>query len=904
MAKISPMYKQYKTLKSAQPNALLLFRLGDFYELFSDDAELVARELGLTLTQRRFSKEITLPMAGFPHRYINSYISRLIKRGHKVAVAEQLEDARQAKGLVKRGITRVITSGTVMDDTLLKEYTENFILALSIKGINKTEAEQVGLAYLDLSTGNFTCTQLSYANLAEEIARIQPSEIILPPKLAQDQNFRQILTQLGVARISPLEDSVFTLENGLQILQEQFKVATLEAFSTDTEALIAASAILYYLKSNQLSDLKHITTLNTYHLSDFLILDAITRRNLELTQTMRERKYEGSLLSTLDKTQTRMGARLLRRWLSQPLSHKQKIERRLESIEKLCLDSFLRQDLQAGLDGMYDLERLAGRIGYGNAHARDLINLKVSLERIPQLKKCLDSLTSLSPNTTPPALLGELNLNLNPLSELAALINMALIDEPPILITEGGLIKPAYNAKLEDLRNIASQGRQWLTDYETSEREKTGIKNLKVKYNGVFGFFIEITKSNLSRVPKSYQRRSSIANGERFTTTQLKAQARKILNAEDEAHLLEYELFLGLRRQVAQNLPLLRQTAQAIAQLDVLTALADLATTNNYSKPKIATEIVLELEEARHPVVEQALSGETPFVPNNCTLNTEQSLIVLTGPNMSGKSVYLRQTALNVLLAHIGSFVPAKSATIGLVDRIFVRAGASDDISQGRSTFLVEMSETAHIIHHATEKSLIILDEVGRGTSTYDGLSLAWAVAEDIYQHLNARCLFATHFHELTDLGDKLPHAKNYSLAVHEEAGNVIFLRQLIPGGADQSYGIHVARLAGLPPRILNHAQEILTELEEKRHPQQINGQKPSPMPKPTEPALALAENNSTYTITPETNTLAWAKNGQVDEESIVTVLRELYQSDIAHLTPLEALIQLNAWQQQLKNNS
>ena len=886
MPKQTPMYKQYKELKGIHPNALLFYRLGDFYELFEDDAEIGARELGLTLTKRRFSNELRLPMAGVPHRHVDSYINRLIQKGYMVAVADQLEDARKAKGLVKRGIVRVVTSGTVMDQPMLKEHANNFLLALM-----PTKA-QIGLAYVDISTGEFNCATFNQANpddLTEEISRIRPSEVILPPTLYADAALCQSLTQLDVARVTPLEDAI----DGQSILKNHFKVASLEAYGEHPCALEAAGAIIHYLKTNQLSELAHITSLSTYQQTDYMTLDSITRRNLELNQTLRHGYTQGSLLTILDQTKTRMGTRRLRRWINQPLRNLSQIQARLDAVEVLLNNAFVRQDLRELLHGMYDLERLAGRIGYGNANGRDLINLKATLTRIPNIK---DHLSRISANT----LLTHLHAELDPLTHLVDTITRSLVDEPPILLTDGGLIKPGFHSELDSLRNTAQNSRAWLTEYETAERQRTGIKNLRVKYNQVFGFFIEVTKSNLSNVPDNYQRRATISTGERFITGELKAQEATILSAEDAANDLEYDLFLQIRQQVADHLPALRQTATALAQLDVLLSLAEVAALNNYVKPELAETPTLALQQTRHPVVEQTLPGETPFVPNDCHLNDEQRLVVLTGPNMSGKSVYLRQTALAVLMAQMGSFVAASAATVGLSDRIFVRAGASDDISQGRSTFLVEMSETAHILHHATSRSLVILDEVGRGTSTYDGMSLAWAVAEDIHQTLNARCLFATHFHEMTALAEALPGIRNYSLAVREEADEVIFLRQLIPNGADRSYGIHVARLAGLPPRVLTKAERVLASLENRP------GNKPSPSltreAETAPPITALAEREAPYQI--NTRPIADGLILPVDDPQVWQVINAVYHLNIANLTPVEALVQINAWQQQLKQKS
>ena len=879
MPKHPPMYRQYRQLKAEHPNALLLYRLGDFYELFEEDAEIAARELGLTLTRRRFSKDLHLPMAGFPYRYANRYIARLIGKGYMVAVADQLEDSRQAKGLVKRGVVRVVTSGTVMEHPFLKETADNFLLALAPQG------ETVGLAFVDLSTGNFQCTQLPRADLPEELAHLRPSEVLLPPALHADAPFCQSLRELGVARLSPLDEAVFSPQAARRTLQAHFGVASTEAFGDAPLGHIAAAAILHYLKTNHLAELSHLTTLSAYHLPDYLALDTVTRRNLELTRTLRDGNRRGSLWHTLDETQTRMGARLLRRWILQPLAHRPAIQSRLDAVETLVGDAFLRHDVRAALRGMYDLERLAGRIGYGNANARDLVNLKNTLSRVPAIKAALATKMT-GDGAEGVGALADLQTRLHPLTDIVDLVNRALVDEPPILLTEGGLIKPGFNPQLDALRQTAQSGRDWLTEYEAAERERTGIKNLRVKYNQVFGFFIEVTKSNLSRVPADYERRATIASGERFITPQLKARESEILTAEENANSLEYDLFAEVRQTIARRLPPLQETARALAQLDALASLAEVAALRGYAKPRLADSPLLRLREGRHPVVEQHLPDETPFVPNDCELSPDRRLIVLTGPNMSGKSVYLRQVALAVLMAQMGSFVAAAEAEIGLTDRLFVRAGASDDISQGRSTFLVEMSETAHILRHATERSLVVLDEVGRGTSTYDGLSLAWAVAEEVHQTVRARCLFATHFHELTALGDALPAAANFSMAVREEGGEVLFLRRLVPGGSDRSYGIHVARLAGLPTRVLEKARQILASLE---------GDAAS-LPCP---ATALAEAPTPYAAEPRS--LGDDLLLPADDPLVWSILRELYRLDIANLTPLEALIRLNAWQQQLK---
>lgn len=891
--RLTPMLKQYREIKARYPNALVFYRLGDFYELFDEDAKIGARALGLVLTRRRFSKEVRLPMAGVPHHQINGYIARLIDQGYMVAVADQLEDSRQARGLVKRGVTRVVTPGTVMDDSLLRGRVENFLAAIAVAK-RGADGRAFGLALVDVSTGEFSTTTLAGpeagAALLEELARAAPREAVLPPALLDDPDFCADLRALSIARLSPLEPADFEPETAAARLRAHFGVASLEAFGCDAQesplAVAAAGAALHYLKTNQLSDLAHLNRLRTYHLAEHMALDSVTRRNLELIETLRGGAGPGTLYHTLNQTETAMGARLLRRWLLQPLLTPDRIQARLDAVEVLIDNAFLRHDLRAALHGLHDVERLVGRIGFGNANGRDLNALRRVLRRVPRIKQLLGEAGPTAP------LLARLNEDLDPLVDVADLIGRAIVEEPPILVTEGGLIKPDFHPDLAALLDEAAAGRSWLAEYEAAERERSGIKNLRVKYNQVFGFFIEVTKSNLKLAPDDYERRATVTNAERFVTPELKAKEAAILAAEDRARALEYELFSQVRSQVAAEAGRLRQTASALAALDTLAALAEVGARHGYVKPVVDQSTVIELAEARHPVVEQTLPGEQPFVPNDCRLDEAQRLLILTGPNMSGKSVFIRQVALAALLAQVGSFVPAAAARIGLVDRIFTRAGASDDISQGRSTFLVEMSETGQILRHATPRSLVILDEVGRGTSTYDGLAIAWAVAEDIHTRLGARCLFATHFHELTALGELLPHARNYTMAVHEKEGEVIFLRRIVAGGADRSYGVHVARLAGLPERVVARARTILGQLE---------GGQPPVRPEPEPAARALREASPAYRV---------AALRPVDDETLLPaddaliwgLIRELVRLDVANLTPVEALVRLNEWQLKLRD--
>jgi DNA mismatch repair protein MutS len=907
MTKMTPMLRQYRELKQRYPDALLFYRLGDFYELFEDDAKTAARELNLVLTSRRFSKEVRLPMCGVPYRTVTGYIARLLKGGYKVAIAEQLEDARRVKGLVKRDVVRIITPGTVVEEELLPDKGQNFLAALVVQG----QAEilhKFGLAVVDLSTGEFAATQGSgWSALAEELQRLRPSEIVLPEKLARDQTLaRRLRAVLGgdpqPTRLSPVHDAEAMPEAGRARLTAHFGASSLETRDAEGQplAVAAAGAALFYLQDNQISDLAHLRVLTTYSLADYVGLDATTRRNLELTHTVREGRTEGSLLKVLDRTKTAMGARLLRRWIHQPLLDVRRIGTRLDAVEELLSPPpsagpgegpevvarpFLRADLRKLLGGMYDVERLVGRVGFGNANARDLVALHRSLAPIPRIKALLAEAHSTR--------LRALDADLDELGDVARLIRSALVENPPILIREGGLIRPGYNDDLDALRHAASEGRDWLTDFETAERERLDIANLRIKYNQVFGFFIEVTKSHLGKVPPEYERRATVRNAERFVTPELKAREAEILAAEDRADDLEYDLFVELRRRVAAESDRLLTAARVLAELDTLAALAEVAARYRYVRPEVDDRDSIDIREGRHPVVERMLpdggslahardrsldpAQDMLFVPNDTRLSADERLLIITGPNMAGKSVLVRQVALIVLMAQMGSFVPARSARIGLADRIFARAGASDDIAQGRSTFLVEMSETAHILSQATDRSLVILDEVGRGTSTYDGMSLAWAVTTELHDRVRARTLFATHYHELTGLPDSLPHARNYSLAAVERDGDVVFLRRLVPGGADRSYGLHVARLAGVPERVVAHAEEVMARWE-KAEPQEAQVAR----------------------LVKEVTNGLWIP---ADDEAVWRVVRLLYSLDVANLTPVQALVTLNEWQGLLRDN-
>jgi len=897
------MLQQYRELKARFPDAILLFRLGDFYEMFEEDARIGARELELVLTSRRFSKAVRLPMCGVPYRTVTTYIGRLIGKGYKVALVEQLEDARKVKRLVKRDVVRVITPGTVVEEALLQDKAPNFLVAV----VADEEQRAFGLAAVELSTGEFAVTQVDGDNalnrLEEELQRLRPREYVLPRSLADDEAFTGRLRAANDAsvRISSLDDSDFAPDVARDRLLTHFGLASLESFGCEglPLAVAAAGGALHYLKQSQISDLAHLNRLWTYSLTDYMTLDAVTRRNLELTETLRERSSRGSLFDMLDHTRTAMGARLLRRWLHRPLLDLIRIREREDAVEEMVTTPFLRTDLRELLSGIYDVERLVGRIGFGNANARDLVALKRVLTRVPRIKACL--------NQARTARLQALQQALDECADVAQLIEQAIVDTPPILVKGGGLIRVGYHSELDRLREQAAAGRDWLAELEARERERTGIKTLRIRYNEVFGFFLEVPRSQSDRVPPEYERRATITHAERFTSPELKAKEAEILAAEDRIKELEYDLFAQVRRDVAAHSARLQATARILAELDALASLAEVAARNNYVKPMVDESDIIEIREGRHPVVEHMLPEGERFVPNDTLLNgSDHRLLIITGPNMAGKSVLVRQVALIVLLAQLGSFVPAASARIGLVDRIFTRVGATDDIAAGRSSFLVEMSETSAILQHATPRSLVILDEVGRGTSTYDGMSIAWAVAEELHNVVGARTLFATHYHELTQLAQQLPGVRNYNLAVVERGHEIVFLRRLVPGGADKSYGIQVARLAGLPERVVCRALELLATLEQQRRGP---AQESAPTDQAGEGITVVREEPVAWEATPAPSTPSVVRlqtsAGEVEipfsPDLLWELLQELYRLDIANMTPVEALVKLNDIQGRLR---
>ena len=795
------MLRQYHELKARYPGALLLFRLGDFYELFYEDARLAAGILDITLTSREVGKGTRIPMCGVPHHALDAYLSRLIDRGYRVAICEQLEDPRLAKGLVKRDVVRVVTPGTVIEAAALPRGANQYLAAV-LPGDARW-----GLAVCDLSTGEFQITEVSgdtaAARAAEELARMDPREVLVP---ADSRERLVSLVRPGIT-LTDLERWRFDLSLARQGLLAHFGVATLDGFGAEglTAAVAAAGALLQYLKDTQLSPLTHIQRMVTYTLDDGLILDERTRRNLEVTRSLADGGVAGSLLSVLDETVTSMGARKLRQWLLQPLARREPLVHRLDAVEHFVQHPQLRESVRRGLKGMADLERLVGRAGHGSAAPRDLVALAAAVRRLPALAESFRDVTV--------PLLYELIGAIGTHDDVAALIERAIVDDPPATLEDGGVIRDGFHDELDALRRAARTGKTWIADLEAAERHRTGIRSLKIGFNKVFGYYIEVSNANLAAVPSEYVRKQTLTTAERFITPDMKEQEAAILGAEERSTALEGELYRSVRDTVAQAAGPLLQTARAVAELDALAALAEVAAVSHYVRPRIVDDPVLEIRGGRHPVVERTLPER--FVPNDLHLSAaDRAIVLVTGPNMAGKSTYLRQAALIVLMAQVGSFVPADTATIGLADRIFTRVGAVDDLATGRSTFLVEMQEVAHILHHATPRSLIILDEVGRGTSTYDGMSIAWAVVEYLHDHVGARTLFATHYHELTELGSLLPHVHNVNMLVKEEGDTVIFLRRVADGGADRSYGIHVGRLAGLPGAVIEQAQRILHRLE------------------------------------------------------------------------------------------
>lgn len=804
----TPMFAQYLQIKEQHPDTLLFYRLGDFYETFFEDAQTAARELELVLTGREGGKGLgRVPMAGIPYHAAEGYIARLIERGHKVAICEQMEDPRAVKGLVRREVTRVITPGTLVEPKLLRERQNNYLCGVAY---GKTG---FGLAVTDLSTGEFAAAELAGSDglrlLLDELGRLEPAEVILEPGLEAEPRLAGALRSWGVA-VSAFESRYFAHAGAYRRLVEHFGVSSLHGFGCEELPLAtaAAGAVLAYLAETQKTSLGHISALSVYYPGEYMTLDGSTRRNLELTRTIRDGSRKGTVLWVVDRTETSMGARTLKGWLERPLLSLAQITARHAAVAELIDRPMLRADLRALLRDVHDLERLAGRIAYGTAGARDLIALKHSLVVLPSVRVLLEDVAA-------PALMA-LRDRLEMLDDVRDLLEQAIADEPPGALTEGNLIKDGYHQEVDRLRMVAREGKGWIAALEAREKEKTGIRSMKIGYNKVFGYYLSVTNSNLSQVPAHYIRKQTLSNEERFITPELKEMEATVLGSDEKVMALEYELFVAVRSRTAQEVPRIQQSARALAELDGIAAFAEVAALYHYVRPQMDDSTILDLKDSRHPVLERVLP-EGSFVPNDLSLDTaENRFLLITGPNMGGKSTVMRAAALTVILAQAGSFVPASAARIGLVDRIFTRVGASDDLATGQSTFMVEMTEVSNILHAASERSLVVLDEVGRGTATFDGLSIAWAITEYVHQQIGARTLFATHYHELCELESLLPGVKNFSMAVREKGEEIILLRKLIRGGADRSYGIQVARLAGLPASVIDRAREILGSLEQE----------------------------------------------------------------------------------------
>ncbi|MEJ2744702.1 MAG: DNA mismatch repair protein MutS [bacterium] len=800
------MMQQYKRIKQETPPSILMFRLGDFYEMFFDDAITASRILNITLTARESGKGNKVPMCGVPYHAVQEYIAKLVGAGHRVAVCDQVENPEHAKGLVKRKVTRVVTPGTALEESLLREKSNNYLAA-----INGSDG-LYGFCYLDLSTGEFVVTEVEReTDLFNEIGRVSPSEFILPRALADDKEFMRRLKENSFAMVNPLEDWSFEYESSYSRLKEFFHTQSLDGFGCANlgPAIGAAGAIVQYLKETGHSSLSHVTKISRSSVADQMVLDVYTQRNLELVRNLRNGGREGTLISVLDHTSTSMGARLLRRWLLQPLADVERIVLRQSGVRDLVDNPSISDALSERLKDFKDVERLIARIDCGHANARDLLALKQSIDLIPDLKKCIAPLTA--------EMIKDIDEAIEDMSGVSELIGNGIDPEAPLAVREGGIIRDGFDRELDEIRGIARSGKGWIAELQKREIERTGIKSLKVGYNRVFGYYIEVTKPNLSAVPADYIRKQTVANGERFITLELKEYESRVLGAEEKAAAMEYAIFQRIRENIVAETERVQRAGRAVAMLDALNSLSLAARRNNYVLPKVNDRDVIEITDGRHPVIELMLTDER-FVPNDAILNTEtDQLLIITGPNMAGKSTYIRQVALLVLMAQMGGFIPASRATIGVVDRIFTRVGASDELARGQSTFMVEMNETANILNNATEKSLIVLDEIGRGTSTFDGISIAWAVAEYLHNNasVRARTLFATHYHELTELEMNLPGVRNYNVAVREWNDEIVFLRKIVAGGTDKSYGIHVARLAGLPGKVIERAKDILNALEE-----------------------------------------------------------------------------------------
>ncbi len=879
MGTLTPMMQQYMETKKQYPDCILFYRLGDFYEMFFEDAKKASKELEITLTGKDCGLEERAPMCGIPYHAVDSYLSKLVSRGYKVAICEQVEDPKLAKGIVKREVIRIVTPGTNLNMQSLEETKNNYLMCIA-SFPNKT-----GISIVDVTTGDFYLTESdSQSKIQDEIYKYMPTEIICNDAFMMTGiDMEDMHARLGIT-VYKLDAWYFDDNSCRNCLMKHFHVNTLAGLGLEDfpSGLISAGAVMQYLLETQKTDLSHITHITPYVASKFMLLDSSTRRNLELTETLREKQKRGSLLWVLDKTKTAMGARRLRADIEQPLINMDEINDRLDAIEQLCKSTVSRDEIREYLNPIYDMERLLGKVSYKSANPRDLIAFANSMEMLPHIKTVLKEFDA--------RLLREIEEEMDGLEDLYHLIHDAIEEEPPIQIREGGMIKEGFDQDIDMLRHAKTDGKNWLAKLEEEDRQRTGIKNLKIKYNKVFGYYFEVTNSFKNLVPDDYVRKQTLVNAERYTTPKLKELEDTILNAEDKLNTLEYDLFCKIRDDIAGQLERIQKTAKAVARLDVFASLSVVAEQNHYVRPELNDKGIIDIKDGRHPVVEKMIDHDM-FVTNDTYLNnTNHCIAVITGPNMAGKSTYMRQSALIVLMAQLGSFVPAKSANIGIVDRIFTRVGASDDLASGQSTFMVEMNEVANILRNATSKSLLVLDEIGRGTSTFDGLSIAWAVIEHISNKklLGAKTLFATHYHELTELEGKINNVNNYCIAVKEKGDDIVFLRKIIKGGADKSYGIQVAKLAGVPDMVIDRAKEIVEQLSDND----------------------ITEKVQSISVDTKTEKKKVKRYDEVDlgqmslfdtvkDEDIIQELKDI---DISNLTPLDALNTLYRLQNKLKN--
>ena len=881
MAELTPMMKQYMETKAQYQDCILFYRLGDFYEMFFDDALTASRELEITLTGKNCGQEERAPMCGVPYHAVESYLNKLVSKGYKVAICEQVEDPKTAKGIVKRDVVRIVTPGTNLDTQALDETRNNYIMCIVYI------ADRYGVSVSDITTGDYFVTEIpDSAKLMDEIYRFSPSEIICNEAFYMSgMDLDGMKDRLGIT-IYSLDSWYFDDDVCRQKLLEHFQVTSFAGLGlADYDCgIISAGALLQYLLETQKNSLSNLTHITPYAAGKYMMLDSSTRRNLELCETLREKQKRGSLLWVLDKTKTAMGARTLRKYVEQPLIDKNEIEKRLDAVAELKDSAISREEIREYLSPVYDLERLITRIAYGTANPRDLTAFRSSLEMLPHIRYILEEMQS--------ELLKNIHDDMDPLEDLCTLVKDAIREEPPIAMKEGNIIRDGYNEEVDKLRRAKSDGKEWLAKLENDEKEKTGIKNLRIKYNKVFGYYLEVTNSYKDMVPDYYTRKQTLANAERYITPELKELEDMILGAEDKLYALEYEIYSQVRDTIAGEIERIQKTAKAVAALDAFASLAVVAERNNYTRPKINEKGIIDIKDGRHPVVERMIPNDM-FIANDTYLDDKKHRIsIITGPNMAGKSTYMRQTALIALMAQIGSFVPAKSANIGLSDRIFTRVGASDDLASGQSTFMVEMTEVANILRNATSKSLLILAEIGRGTSTFDGLSIAWAVVEYISDSrlLGAKTLFATHYHELTELEGKISNVNNYCIAVKEKGDDIVFLRKIVKGGADKSYGIQVAKLAGVPDLVIERAKEIVEELSDEDVTAKVS-------------EIAVRERSEKKRPkVKKYDEVDIAQMSLFDTVKDDDVLEELKNLDVGNMTPIDALNTIYRLQNKLKN--